>query len=61
MAAAHPLEMVVIQGYTREIEDAFMSSGVRVEDFWQRHSELIETVKKLDEIFAGIMTRVRGS
>jgi hypothetical protein len=60
MAAAEPLEMVVIQGFTREIEDAHQKSPQRGEDFWRLNPQLVETARKLDEILAKINARVGG-
>lgn len=61
IAAAMPLELVVIQGFTREIEDAFQKSGTRnVEDFWTRNPKLYETLVKMDEVLAGIQARKTG-
>ena len=57
MATAQPLELVVVQGYTREIEDAFQKSGTRPDDFWVKHPRFFETARKLDEILHGIQSR----
>ena len=57
--AANPLEMVVIHGYTREIEDAFQKFNGRPDDFWGRNPQLLEPARKLDEILASIMDRKR--
>lgn len=58
MSAAQPLEMVVIQGFTREIEEAAQKFGMRnLDDFWNKHPHLIETARKLDEVLAGIHGR----
>jgi hypothetical protein len=57
VASAQPLEMVVIQGFTREIEDVYQKGGPRQEDFWGKNPHLIETARKLDEILAGIQAR----
>lgn len=60
-AAAQPLEMVVIHGFSREIEDAFQKFNGRLEDFWARHPKLIDTARKLDEVLSGIQVRKAGS
>jgi hypothetical protein len=60
-AQAKPMEMVVIHGYTREIEDAFQKFHGRSDAFWENHPKLIDTARKLDEIFAGILARKSGS
>lgn len=57
-AAAQPLEMVVIQGYTREVEEAFGKGNVRPDDFWARNPGLVETARKLDQLFASIQARL---
>jgi len=58
MSAAQPLELVVIQGFTREIEEAFQGFKARAgEDFWAKNPRLIETARKLDEVLARIQER----
>lgn len=57
IASAQPLEMVVIQGFTREIEEAFQKFKGRPDEFWNEHSRLIETARKLDELLASIQAR----
>jgi hypothetical protein len=59
-AAAQPLEMVVIHGFTREVDEAFQRFRGRPEEFWVQHAELIETARKLDEVLAGIQARSRA-
>jgi len=60
MAIAQPLEMVVIQGFTRQIEETFPRfRGRSIEDFWAEHPELIETARKLDDLLATIRDRTR--
>ena len=56
-AGAQPLEMVVIQGFTREIEDAFQKFSGRPDDFWARSPKAVETARKLDELLASIQAR----
>lgn len=60
ISGAQPLEMVVIQGFTREIEDAFQRFKGRHEDFWGKHPQLIETLRKLDEVLAHVQIRKAG-
>jgi len=54
---AQPLELVVIQGFTREIDDAFQKFNGRPEDFWRLQPQYIDTARKLDQILAGIQER----
>ena len=51
------MEMVVIQGFTREIEDAFQKFKGRPDDFWNDQARLIEVARKLDELLASIQSR----
>ena len=57
MASAQPVELVVIQGFAREIEDAFQKFNGRPEEFWKRHPQLLEPARKLDEVLAKIQAR----
>ncbi len=57
---AQPMELVVIQGFTREIEDAFQRFKGRPDDFWPRHQHLLETARKLDEIYTRLLARRSG-
>jgi hypothetical protein len=57
LAAAMPLEMVVAQGYTREIDEAFSKYRGRPDDFWEAHPHLIENVRKLDEVLVVVQAR----
>lgn len=62
MSAAQPLELVVIQGFTQEIEKAFQGfKGRQGEEFWAKNPHLIETVQKLDEVLARIQERKGAS
>lgn len=56
-AAAQPMELVVVHGFTREIEDAFQKSHGRPDDFWRNHQHLMETARKLDELLGRILSR----
>jgi len=60
-AMANPMEMVVIHGFSREVEDAFQKFHGRADDFWKNHPHLLDTVRKLDEVLAGIQARKSGS
>jgi hypothetical protein len=55
--SAEPMEMVVIQGFTREIEETFQKFNGRPDDFWGKNPKLIETARKLDEVLARIHDR----
>lgn len=60
LAIAQPLEMVVIQGFTRQIEEPFPRfRGRQVEDFWTEHPELIDVARKLDDLLATIRDRTK--
>lgn len=54
---AQPMEMLVIHGFTNEIERAFSEFHGRPDDFWQKHPDKLEQARKLDEILAGIHQR----
>jgi hypothetical protein len=56
-AAATPLEMIVIHGYTREVEDAFQKFNGRLDDFWARNPQVLEPARKLDEVLSAIAER----
>jgi hypothetical protein len=56
-AGAQPMEMVVIQGFTREIEDSFQKFTGRPDDFWNDQARLIEVARKLDELLFSIQSR----
>jgi hypothetical protein len=60
MASAEPLELVVMQGFTREIEEAFHKYKGRYEDFWDQHPHLVERLRKVDEVLAGVQKRKSG-
>lgn len=57
--SATPLEMIIIHGYTREVEDAFQKFNGRLDDFWARNPQVLEPARKLDEVLAGIAERKR--
>jgi hypothetical protein len=51
------MEMVVIQGFTREIEESFQKFKGRPDDFWNDQARLIEVARKLDELLFSIQSR----
>jgi hypothetical protein len=57
IATAQPLEMVVIQGFTREIEEAFQKFKGRPDDFWTDQPRLIEVARKMDELLVSVQSR----
>ena len=57
---ASPMELVVIHGFTREVEEAFQKFHGRIDDFWAKHPHLINTLHKLDEVLAGVQARKPG-
>lgn len=59
MSGAQPMELVVAQGYTREIEDAYHKFNGRPEDFWTRNPKMLEPAHKLDEVLAHIQARLK--
>ena len=61
LSAAQPLELVVIQGFTREIEEVFQSYKGRADEFWSKNARLLETARKLDEVLTRIQERKAGS
>jgi hypothetical protein len=57
MTYAQPMEMLVIHGFTNEIERAFVEFHGRPDDFWQKRPDMLEQARKLDEVLAGIQER----
>ena len=57
LQGAQPVEMVVVQGFTREIEEVFQKGGVRPEEFWIKNPQVLETARKLDDLLANIQAR----
>jgi hypothetical protein len=51
------MEMLVIHGFSLEIEKAFASFNGRPDDFWAKNTELLEQARKIDELLAGIVER----
>src|SRR5262245_39025986 len=59
---AMPNEMLVVHGYTREIEEAYQRFNGRIEDFWNNHPDALSWARKVDEVLAGIQGRkAKGS
>jgi hypothetical protein len=61
MTFANPMEMLVLHGFTQEIESAYSAYKGRGEDFWAQHPEMLEQAKKIDEVLAGIVARKNAS
>jgi len=57
MTYAQPMEMLVIHGFTNEIERAFSEFKGRPDEFWQKRADMLEQARKLDEVLAGIQER----
>jgi hypothetical protein len=57
MNNANPMEMLVLHGFTQEIDSAFAAFRGRSEDFWEQHPEMLDQAKKIDEVLAGIVAR----
>ena len=54
---ANPMEMLVLHGFTQEVEAAYAAYRGRGEDFWEQNPEMLEQAKKIDEVLAGIVAR----
>jgi hypothetical protein len=57
MPFANPMEMLVLHGFTHEIDAAYAAYRGRGDDFWEQHPEMLEQAKKIDEVLAGIVAR----
>jgi hypothetical protein len=57
MTFATPPEMLVIHGWTAEIEREFAEFNGRADDFWAKKPELLDQARKIDELLAGIVAR----
>lgn len=57
MTYATPMEMLVIHGFSSEIERAFAEFNGRADDFWAKKPEFLEQARKIDEVLAGIVAR----
>jgi hypothetical protein len=54
---ANPMEMVVIHGFTQEIDSEYQKIRQRPDDFWISHPELVEKAEKLDNVLATVQER----
>jgi hypothetical protein len=54
---ATPMEMLVIHGFTREIEDAYSRYNGRLDDFWPNNPDALSLARKVDDVLAGIVAR----
>lgn len=61
MTFANPMEMLVLHGFTQEVEAAYAAYRGRGEDFWEQHPEMLEQARKIDEVLAGIVARKNGT
>jgi hypothetical protein len=57
MTFATPMEMLVIHGFTSEIEREFSEFNGRADDFWTKKPELMDQARKIDELLAAIVAR----
>jgi hypothetical protein len=57
MPYAQPMEMLVLHGFTQEVEAAFAAYKGRGDDFWEQNPQMLEQAKKIDEVLAGIVAR----
>jgi hypothetical protein len=60
VSSALPMELAVVHGFTREIEEAAQKFHGRPDDFWRQHPQLLETARKLDEVLANLQARRGG-
>ena len=61
MTYAAPTEMLIVHGFTREIEDAYHRYNGRVEEFWANNPDALSLAQKIDEVLAGIVARKAAS
>ena len=61
MPYANPMEMLVLHGFTQEVDAAFAAFKGRGDDFWEQNPEMLEQAKKIDEVLAGIVARKNGA
>lgn len=54
---ATPTEMLIVHGYTRQIEEAYSKHSGRSEDFWTSQPDALAAARKVDEVLAGIVAR----
>jgi hypothetical protein len=57
MTFATPMEMLVIHGFSSEIDRAYQAFKGRPDDFWASNPDLLEQARKIDELLAGIVAR----
>lgn len=57
---ANPTEMLVLHGFTREIEDAYSRFNGRLEDFWNNSPDALIMARKIDDVLATIVARKGG-
>ena len=57
---ANPTEMLVVHGFTREIENAWSRHTGRMEDFWEKNPDSLAMARKIDEVLAAIQARKGG-
>ena len=51
------MEMLVIHGFTREIDEAFARYSGRLEEFWNNNPDALSLARKLDDVLAGVVAR----
>jgi hypothetical protein len=61
MSFANPMEMMVIHGFTHQIDEEYRRVRQRPDDFWLAHPELHEQAQKIDNVLATVMERRAGS
>lgn len=57
MTYASPTEMLVVHGFSREIDDAYSRFNGRIEDFWANNPDTLACARRIDEVLAGIVAR----
>jgi hypothetical protein len=57
MTYANPMEMLVLHGFTQEVEAVYAAYRGRSEEFWEHNPEMLEQARKIDEVLAGIVAR----
>lgn len=57
MGGAQPIELAVVQGFAREIDEVYQKFNGRFDDFWTKNPKLLDQVRKMDEVLAGIQAR----
>lgn len=54
---ANPTEMLVVHGFSREIENAYSRFNGRLEDFWTQNPDALAMARKIDGVLAAIQAR----